>query len=362
MPEAIEVPVPLLNPNEREALVAEVYVSAGERVDAGDVLCTLETTKSTADVVAEQEGYVVGLRVMVGDVLVAGERMCWLAKEPDWQPPEPAPQEPSEEADVLEGLRITGPALTLAREVGLDLTSLPLGPLITRETIRRIQGGEEASDLPEGPFDQRALLIYGGGGHGKSLIDMVRALGEHELVGVLDDRLEIGSRVLEVPVLGGGEVMEALYARGLRLAVNAVGGVGDIMSRVWVFESMLGVGFDCPSLIHPTAFVEPSATLEAGVQVFPHAYVGSDVQIDFGVIINTGAVVSHDCHVGTYANVAPGALIAGGVSIGERVLIGMGVTINLRVSVGAGARVGNSAVVKEDVPPGGIVRAGAVWP
>ena len=28
----------------------------------------------------------------------------------------------------------------------------------------------------------------------------------------------------------------------------------------------------------------------------------------------------------------------------------------------AGARVGNSAVVKKDVPAGGIVRAGMVWP
>ncbi len=59
---------------------------------------------------------------------------------------------------------------------------------------------------------------------------------------------------------------------------------------------------------------------------------------------------------------APGALIAGGVEIGEKVLIGMGVTINLNVSVGEGSRVGNSAVVKRDVPPGTILRAGSVWP
>jgi len=32
------------------------------------------------------------------------------------------------------------------------------------------------------------------------------------------------------------------------------------------------------------------------------------------------------------------------------------------VVIGDGARVGNSAVVKKDVPPGGIVRAGMVWP
>lgn len=362
MSEAIEVSVPLLNPNEREALVAAIYVSTGERVDAGDVLCSLETTKSTAEVVATREGYVAGLGVKVGDVLVAGERLCWLAEQADWQPPEPTPSEPSDDSVIPEGLRITGPALILAQQVGLDLTSLPLGPLITRDTVRRLQRGEKAIELPEGPFDSRALLVYGGGGHGKSLIELVRSLGEHDLVGVIDDSIEMGTEVLGVPVLGGGEVMEAMKACGVGLAVNAVGGVGDIMTRVRVFEDILRIGFNCPTLIHPTAFIEPSANLDAGVQIFPHAYVGSDAQIGFGVIVNTGAVVSHDCRVGDYANVAPGALIAGGVTIGKHVLIGMGVTINLNVSVGAGARVGNSAVLKEDVPPSGIVRAGAVWP
>jgi serine acetyltransferase len=40
----------------------------------------------------------------------------------------------------------------------------------------------------------------------------------------------------------------------------------------------------------------------------------------------------------------------------------MGATVNLGVVIGDGARVGNSAVVKKDVPPGGIVRAGSIWP
>jgi sugar O-acyltransferase (sialic acid O-acetyltransferase NeuD family) len=157
-------------------------------------------------------------------------------------------------------------------------------------------------------------------------------------------------------------LLAALSERGLRLAANAVGGVGDIGSRVRVFERILEAGFTCPTLIHPKAFVEPSARLTDGVQVFPHAYVGSDADVGFGVIVNTVSVVSHDCRLEAYANVAPGALLAGGVIVGEGALIGMGVTVNLNVKIGAGARVGNSAVIKQDVPQGMIVHAGAIWP
>jgi UDP-3-O-[3-hydroxymyristoyl] glucosamine N-acyltransferase len=60
-------------------------------------------------------------------------------------------------------------------------------------------------------------------------------------------------------------------------------------------ESWLRRAFYCPTVIHTTAFIEDSATLGDGIQVFPLAYVGIRVQVGYGCIINTGAIVSHDC-------------------------------------------------------------------
>jgi UDP-3-O-[3-hydroxymyristoyl] glucosamine N-acyltransferase len=131
---------------------------------------------------------------------------------------------------------------------------------------------------------------------------------------------------------------------------------------VRVFSRLLEAGFACPTVVHPAGWVEGSASLAPGSQVFAHAYVGSAAEIGFGVIVNTGAVISHDCRVASYANISPGAILAGGVHVGEGVLIGMGVTVNLNVKVGPGAGLGNSSVIKEDVPAGGVVRAGTVWP
>lgn len=363
MAEAIQVTVPLLNPNEPEARLASLKVSEGKAVKAGEVLCTLETTKSTVDLTAERGGFVVGLSVVEGDLLRAGARLCWLADKAAWQPPVEA-RPKTAAAKLPAGLRITDPALALARQAGLDLTALPTDGLVTEAVVRQAlaSAAGEARAAPSRPFDPRAVVIYGGGGHGKSLIDFVRTLGLYDLVGVIDDGLPAGSSVLGVPVLGGADVLTGQAERGVRMAVNAVGGIGDVMSRVRVFQLIEQAGFTFPSLVHPTAFVEASAHLSPGVQVFPHAYVGSDVHLGFGVIVNTGAVVSHDCRLHDYVNIAPGALLAGGVTIGEGALIGMGVTINLGVTIGPRARVGNSAVVKGDVPPSAIVHAGSVWP
>jgi acetyltransferase EpsM len=364
MSAAFVVQFPLINPNEPEAMLAAVHIQAGQQVRRGEVLCTLETTKSAADLLAETDGYIAGLQHSPGDSVQAGEIFCYLAEEPGWTPPEPDHESPQGETALPPGLRITQPALALAKEKGLDLSTLPLGPLVTESMLRPLveQASQPAYAPPTGPFDPTAILVYGGGGHGKSLVDLLRALGSYCIVGFVDDGLEPGSRIMDLPVLGGSEVLAGLAEKGVRLAVNAVGGIGSIGVRIQVFQKLALAGFACPGLVHPSAWIEPSASLAAGVQVFPHAYVGSEAQLGYGAIVNTGAIVSHDCRIGDYANISPGAMLAGEVQVGAAALVGMGATINLRVTIGAGARIGNGATVKSDVPEKGVVRAGAVWP
>ncbi len=367
--------IPLLNTNEPEANLVFIRVEEGQYLEEGEVLCTLETTKSTAEVVAEKSGYVVHLNFQEGQIVRAGDLLCYLADTPDWRPAEGESETPEtsteKREDIPQGLRITQPALTLARQENLDLEGLLIGPLVTETMVRELIQTtlpRKAINKIQNEYDSMAMLIYGGGGHGKKLIDLIRVLGTYHIAGIVDDGIppleKDGSpnSVMGVPLLGGGELLPELHAKGARLAANGIGGIGNPDLRVRVFHRLAEIGFVCPPLIHPTAFVEPSAVLLPGVQIFPLAYVGSIARLGFGVIVNNNAVISHDCVVGDYANLSPGALIAGNVEIGERVLIGMGVTVNLGVKIGNRARIGNGATVKADVPENGIVRAGAIWP
>ncbi len=206
------------------------------------------------------------------------------------------------------------------------------------------------------------MVLYGGGGHGKVLIELIQTLGMYRLVGIIDDGLVAGNQVLGVPVLGGAEILPHLYQKGVRLAVNGVGGIGRPEVRWRVFEILLRAGLTCPALVHPSAYVERSAQLEGGVQVLPQAYISSAVKVGFGTVVNAGVVVSHDCVLGQCVNLSPGALLAGGVRVEDFAQIGMGATINIGITIGRGARVGNGATVKADVPSGGVVRAGTIWP
>ncbi|MFC1997890.1 NeuD/PglB/VioB family sugar acetyltransferase [Chloroflexota bacterium] len=367
----IEITFPLLNPNEPDALLAALHINEGQQLAEGDLLCTLETTKSTADVHAEAAGFVAGLQAAEGQIVKAGGILCYLADTPDWEPPDHdlESQEARKLSEISDGeaapgLRITQPALKLAQAHALELSQFPIGPMITESTVRSVieKKAKTTVPAPKFDFDPMEMIIYGGGGHGKACLDLVRSLGTYHVVGFVDDSIPAGEEILGLPVLGGQDTLAELHSRGLRLVVNAVGGIGNAGIRIKVFDTLAEAGFACPPIVHPTAFVESSAVLSPGVQVFPFAYVGSEARVGFGCIINTGAIISHDCVLGEVVNISPGAILAGEVQVGNNALIGMGVTVNLQAKIGPGARIGNGATVKSDVPENGIVRAGGIWP
>lgn len=221
---------------------------------------------------------------------------------------------------------------------------------------------DEKTTYPKFAYDATKIIVYGGGGLSKMIIESVRVLGVYQIVGIIDDNLQKGEDVLGSPVLGGAEELPKLFEEGVRMAVNSVGGIGNYKVRLKVFHTLADAGFICPPIVHPTAHVDPSARLEAGVLVLAQSYVSGNARVGMGTLINNSVVISHDCVVGACANFSPGAMIAGDVIIGDFTQVGMNATVNIGVHVGRECLIGNGATIKEDVPDGTRVFAGQVWP
>lgn len=359
------IPIPLLNPNEPEALLVSVNKVAGDAVKTGEVLAVIETTKSTGEISAPTDGFLVGLRYSVGQIVQAGETLAYIGQSPADQdnhlPPWAAQDQPVEKSSSEDGIRMTQPARDLALSLGLDLTTLPKDRLITTTMIQALAETRPLDrSLPDVPDGENRIVIVGAGGHGRSLAALLGKQSIYRLVGFLDDTRQ--GEVSGVPVLGGLERLPELVDEGIRWAINGVGGISDLNARLKIYQTFQRVGLRCPTVIHPSAVIEESARVREGNQIFSLSYIGTDVTMGYGCIINTGAIVSHDCILSDYVNLSPGATLAGGVRLGEGVLVGMRATINLGVQIGQRARIGNGATVKEDVPEGGIVPAGTIWP
>lgn len=205
------------------------------------------------------------------------------------------------------------------------------------------------------------LVVYGAGGHGRTLIDLLRSTDHVHPAVVIDDG-DVGAEVLGVPVAGGADALASQREAGHRLAANGIGPIRTTAVRARVFDVLAAAGFEVPALVHARAIVEPTASLADGSQVLAGAYVGTSARLGYGAIVNTLAIVSHDSVIGVLAHLCPGAMLSGEVTVGARTVVGVGSTVHVGVTIGDDVLLGMGAVVKADVPAGTHVRAGTTWP
>lgn len=145
----------------------------------------------------------------------------------------------------------------------------------------------------------KKLLILGAGGYGKTILDVALQLNCYDDVSFLDDNAK-GSAVL-------GKCNEyRSFADGNTEMYPAFGNNGTRMQ--WMHR-LLEEGIPVPTLVHPRAYVSPTAKLGVGCMVLPMAVVNTGVTVENGCIINIGALVDHDSVIGAGTHLAPGAIV-----------------------------------------------------
>lgn len=193
------------------------------------------------------------------------------------------------------------------------------------------------------------IFIFGASGHGKVVADAAQGQG-FRVMAFFDDAPALwGGKLLEIPVVGGRELLlEWCREHAIDAGIVAI---GDNATRLAVARALQELGLRMVTVVHPGAIVAAPVRIGQGSVVMAGAVVNPDCVIGEHCIINTGACVDHDCLVGDAAHIAPGCRLCGGVRVGEGTLVGAGATVIPGVSIGAHALVGAGSTVIHDVPP-----------
>lgn len=196
------------------------------------------------------------------------------------------------------------------------------------------------------------LVLLGGGGHCKSVIEAINELSEYQIVGILDPSFDENETqtILDVPLIGNDDDIVKHISMGHQFVIT-VGQIENPGIRKKLFTFVKSQGGKLPSLKAKTAYLSKRSSMGEGTVILNNAVVNCEVEIGACTIINTGAILEHDCHIGNFCHIAPGAVVAGAARVLNQSFIGANSVVVQGVEVGEEVVIGAGSVVLKNVPP-----------
>jgi len=185
------------------------------------------------------------------------------------------------------------------------------------------------------------IILIGGGGHCRSVIDVIELEGKYKIAGIIDKKELIGSEVLGYKVIGCDDDLINLREE----FCNALVTIGHIKTnelRKNLFNYLVKLGFSMPSIVSPLSYVAKGASIGEGSVVMHQCLVNSNVTVGQNSIINTKALIEHDAVIEDNTHISTGVIINGGTVVKEDSFVGSG------------------CITKEYIEVSGFIKAGSI--
>lgn len=150
------------------------------------------------------------------------------------------------------------------------------------------------------------ILVIGAGEHGQVVAETARFCG-YEKIDFLDDcnQNAIGS-------INQLEEFAELYD-------GVIVSIGNSNIRKTLIDQIIQMNVSLITLIHPLAYISPSAHIGIGSIILPGAVIHANAFIGRGCIISIGALIDHDAVVEDFSHINAGSVIPAGKKVSGRI-------------------------------------------
>lgn len=176
------------------------------------------------------------------------------------------------------------------------------------------------------------ILLIGGGGHCKSVIDVIELEGKYTIAGIIDKKELIGQEVLGYKVIGCDDDLDKLLDT-YKYAVITVGQIKSNNLKVKLFNKAKNLGYILPIIKSPLAYVSSHSTIGEGTVIMHQALLNASTSIGKNCIINTKALIEHDATIEDHCHISTSAVINGGVLVKKDTFVGSNATTKEYVEV-----------------------------
>lgn len=194
---------------------------------------------------------------------------------------------------------------------------------------------------------KRSLILIGGGGHCKSVIEVAESAG-YEIKGILDMPDEVGKDVLPGHKVIGTDDEIPQYVEECDFIIT-VGFIKNPALRIKLYNKVKTAGGRLATIIASTAHVSKYAELGEGTVIMHHAFVNAGAKIGDNCIINTFVNIEHDAEVGNQCHISTGTMVNGECKIGENCFIGSQSVCANCIEIASDIIVGAGSVVRKSI-------------
>lgn len=199
---------------------------------------------------------------------------------------------------------------------------------------------------------KRPLILIGGGGHCKSVIEVAESVG-NEIKGILDMPDEVGKEVLPGHKVIGTDNEIPQYVEECDFVIT-VGFIKNPALRIKLYNKVKAAGGRLATIIASTAHVSKYAELGEGTVIMHQAFVNAGAKIGDNCIINTFVNIEHDAEVGNQCHISTGTMVNGECKIGENCFIGSQSVCANCIEIASDIIVGAGSVVRKSIRVKGI--------
>ena len=197
----------------------------------------------------------------------------------------------------------------------------------------------------------KPLILVGGGGHCKAVIDIAESAG-YQILGILDRKENVGMDVLGYRIIGEDKDIPQYVDKADYLIT--VGFVTNPSLRIKLYNKVKDAGGHLATIVSPTAYVARDTSIGEGTIIMHKAIVCVGSKIGRNCIINTMADVDHCAVIGDFSHLSANVLVAGDAKVGERCFCGIGSVISSGVSVASDVILGAGTLVVKDINEPGV--------
>lgn len=165
------------------------------------------------------------------------------------------------------------------------------------------------------------ILLIGGGGHCKAVIDVIEQENKYKIIGIIDKPELKGKKVLGYEIIGSDDDLEKLF-QTYKNAFITIGHIKSNELRLNLFKKIKTIGYQIPTIISPLAYVSKHSFIDEGTIIMHHVLINANVKIGKNCIVNSKALVEHDVVVRDNCHLSTGVVINGSCEVKNNSFVG----------------------------------------